>query len=81
MDSKLSDVRFTRYDLFVVVSFTGIVSYLVYALLAGAKAFDWLIMNNYGGWQFGIIFSIWFSCRTQNMCMQILPVYGGRFHR
>lgn len=56
MDSRLSEIRFTRYDLFVTVSITGILSYFVYALLAGANAFDWLIMNNNGRWQFGDYF-------------------------
>lgn len=77
MDSKLSDVRFTRYDLFVVVSFTGIVSYLVYALLAGAKAFDWLIMNNYGGWQFGDYFQhLVFMQDAKHVYANITGVWG-----
>ena len=57
MNSDLNVVeRPTRYDLFVVVSLTGIISFFVYAFLAGANAFDWLIMNNHGGWQFGDYF-------------------------
>lgn len=56
MNRDLTHNRPTRYEFFVLVSMTGIVCYFVYALLAGAKAFDWLIMNNSGGWQFGDFF-------------------------
>ena len=46
----------TRYELFVTVSLMGIISFFVYALLAGANAFDWLCMDNFGGFEFGDYF-------------------------
>ncbi len=56
MDRDLTSKGPTQYELFVIVSMVGTISFFVYALLAGANAFDWLIMNNNGNFQFGDYF-------------------------
>lgn len=46
----------TLYDLFVATSIIGTISFVVYAVFAGAKAFDWIVMCNESSWQFGDYF-------------------------
>ena len=45
MDRDLTSKGPTRYELFVIVSMAGTISFFAYALLAGASAFDWLCID------------------------------------
>ena len=56
MDRDLTSKGPTRYELFVIVSMAGTISFFAYALLAGASAFDWLCIDNFGGFEFGDYF-------------------------
>lgn len=77
MNRDLTRNQLTRYELFVLVSMIGTICYFVYALLAGAKAFDWLIMNNSGGWQFGDYFQhMVFMQDAKHIYVNISGVWG-----
>ena len=56
MKQDLSSRGLKRYELFVIVSMAGTISFFAYALLAGASAFDWLCIDNFGGFEFGDYF-------------------------
>ena len=56
MTQKIVNKVPTRYELFVVVSLLGTIPFFVYAFLAGANAFDWLCIDNFGGFEFGDYF-------------------------
>ena len=67
----------TRYELFVTVSLMGIICYFVYALLAGADAFDWLCMNNSGGFVFGDYFQhLLFMQDAKHVYVNVQGVWG-----
>ena len=77
MNLDLSSGRPTRYELFVVISMTGTISFFVYALLAGANAFDWLIMNNNGNFQFGDYFQhVFFMQDAKHIYANVSGVWG-----
>ena len=46
----------TLYETFVAISLIGTASFVLYALLAGARAFDWIVMCNESNWQFADYF-------------------------
>ena len=56
MTQKIVNKVPTRYELFVVVSLLGTIPFFVYAFFAGANAFDWLCIDNFGGFEFGDYF-------------------------
>ena len=56
MHNNLNQTGLSKYKLFIIVSMIGTISFFVYALLVGANAFDWLCMDNFGGFEFGDYF-------------------------
>ncbi len=77
MDRKLSSRRPTKYALFVIVSMAGIISFFVYALLAGANAFDWLCIDNFGGFEFGDYFRhVFFMQDAKHIYVNVSGVWG-----
>lgn len=61
MKREISRKRPNRYQLFVIVSMIGIISFFFYALFAGAAAFDWLCIDNFGGGA-GVTLSVLYGC-------------------
>ena len=77
MNPELNVKNFTPYHLFVTISLIGIISFFLYALMGGANAFDWLIMNNTGGWQFGDYFQhMAFMQDPENIYANVSGVWG-----
>lgn len=77
MNSESNVKGFTPYHLFGTVSFIGIISFFIYAVVVGAYAFDWLIMNNNGGWQFGDYFQhMVFMQDAEHIYANISGVWG-----
>ena len=73
----LTSKKLNRYELFVLVSITGTISFFVCALLAGANAFDWLIMNNNGRFEFGDYFQhVLFMHDAKHVYLNIQGVWG-----
>ena len=77
MTQKIVNKVPTRYELFVVVSLLGTIPFFVYAFLAGANAFDWLIINNHGGFLFGDYFQhIYFMQDAKHIYVNIEGEWG-----
>jgi hypothetical protein len=77
MNSESNVKGFTPYHLFGTVSLIGIISFFLYALVVGAYAFDWLIMNNNGGWQFKDYFlHVFFMKEAKYVYTDITGLWG-----
>ena len=77
MNRDLSSRGPTRYELFVIVSLAGTLSFFAYALLAGANAFDWLCIDNFGGFEFGDYFQhVFFMQDAKHIYANVSGVWG-----
>ena len=77
MDRDLTSKGPTRYELFVIVSMAGTISFFAYALLAGASAFDWLCIDNFGGFEFGDYFQhVFFMQDAKHIYANVSGVWG-----
>ncbi len=77
MKQDLSSRGLKRYELFVIVSMAGTISFFAYALLAGASAFDWLCIDNFGGFEFGDYFRhVFFMQDAKHIYVNVSGVWG-----
>ena len=77
MIQDLSCRRPTKYDLFVIVSMAGTISFFVYAMFAGANAFDWLCIDNFSGFEFGDYFQhVYFMQDAKHIYVNVSGGWG-----